>query len=380
MFGGLDAGNYQVGFSNIPAGFTLTTKDAGADDAKDSDGNPLGAAVAGNTATAGTSYTGLLSLAQGEDKLTIDLGIVPPANTNSLGGDVWKDSNNDGNQTPGEPPIKGVMVTLYNSAGVAIATTVTDENGRYLFVGLPDGSYSVGFSNLPAGYNFTNQSATNDATGSDANVTTGRTTTVTLGPGNRNDTSLDAGLVTTRAALGDYVWFDTNGNGTQEATEASIAGATVTLTRPGFGLDGVAGNADDALAVATAITDANGKYFFGNLTPGSYVVNFATIPNSVVFTQQNTPGDNGNNTNSDANPATGNSATIALIAGETDLTIDAGVKPIIPASVGDFVWYDLDRDGIQDATEPGVPGVLVTLYNSANQPIGSAVTDGNGNI
>jgi SdrD B-like domain len=378
MFGGLDAGNYQVGFSNLPAGFTLTTKDAGTDDAKDSDGNPLGSGVAGNTATAGTSYTGLVSLAQGEDNLTVDLGIVPPANTNSLGGDVWRDVNNDGVQTAGEPPVKGVMVTLYDAAGNPIATTVTDENGRYLFVGLPDGSYSVGFSSLPAGYNFTNQSATNDATGSDANVTTGRTTTVTLGPGNRNDTSLDAGLVTTKAALGDFVWFDTNGNGTQDAGEAGIAGVTVTLTRPGFGLDGIAGNADDALPVATAITDAKGGYFFGNLAVGNYVVNFATIPNNTVFTQQNSPGDNQNNTNSDANPSTGNSASIALSAGEIDLTIDAGVKPNLPGAVGNFVWNDLDGDGIQDANEPGVAGVLVTLYDAANNPIGSAITDGSG--
>ncbi|MBL0146815.1 MAG: carboxypeptidase regulatory-like domain-containing protein [Chitinophagaceae bacterium] len=350
LFGGLDAGNYQVGFSNLPAGFTLTTKDAGTDDAKDSDGNGLGLGVSGNTATAGTAYTGFISLAQGEDNLTVDLGIVPPANTNSLGGDVWKDSNNDGNQTPGEQPVKGVMVTLYNATGNPIATTVTDENGRYLFVGLPDGSYSVGFTSLPAGYNFTNQSATNDATGSDANITTGRTTTVTLGAGNRNDTSLDAGLVTTRAALGNYVWFDTNGNGTQDATESGIAGVTVTLTRPGFGLDGTAGNADDALPVATAITDANGGYFFGNLAVGNYVVNFATIPTNTVFTQQNTPGDNQNNTNSDANPTTGNSASIALSAGETDLTIDAGVKPNLPGAVGNYVWKDVDGDGIQDAT------------------------------
>jgi hypothetical protein len=379
MFGGLDAGNYQVGFSTLPAGFTLTTKDAGTDDAKDSDGNPLGSGMAGNTATAGTSYTGLISLAQGEDNLTVDLGIVPPANTNSLGGDVWRDSNNDGVQTAGEPPIKGVMVTLYDAAGNPIATTVTDENGKYLFVGLPDGSYSVGFSSLPAGYNFTNQSATNDAIGSDANVITGRTTTVTLGPGNRNDTSLDAGLVTTKAALGNFVWFDGNGNGTQDAGEAGIAGVTVTLTRPGFGLDGVSGNADDALPVATAITDANGAYFFGNLAaPANYVVNFSTIPNNTVFTQQNTPGDNQNNTNSDANPSTGNSASIALSAGETDLTIDAGVKPNLPGAVGNFVWNDLDGDGIQDANEPGVAGVLVTLYDAANNPIGSAITDGNG--
>ncbi|MDZ4808163.1 MAG: SdrD B-like domain-containing protein [Bacteroidota bacterium] len=378
MFGGLDAGNYQVGFSGLQAGYTIAAKDAGADDAKDSDGNPLGSSVAGNTATAGTSYTGLFSLTQGEDNLTLDLGIVPPANTNSLGGDVWVDKNNDGVQSPSEPPMKGVMVTLYNSAGTPIATTVTDENGKYLFTGLPDGSYSVGFSNLPAGYNFTTQSATNDATGSDANVTTGRTTTVVLGPGNRNDTSLDAGLVTAKSAIGNYVWFDANGDGVQDANESGISGVTVTLTRPGFGLDGIAGNADDALPVATAITDAAGTYLFSNLTPGDYQVGFTTIPNNLVFTKQNTPGDNQNNTNSDANPATGLTALITLSAGESDFTIDAGVTPKLPGSVGDYVWNDINGNGVQDATEPGVPGVLVILYDASNNPVGAAITDGSG--
>lgn len=32
-----------------------------------------------------------------------------------------------------------------------------------------------------------------------------------------------------------------------------------------------------------------------------------------------------------------------------------------PALVGDFVWLDLDRDGIQDAGEPGIPNVTVIL-------------------
>lgn len=32
-----------------------------------------------------------------------------------------------------------------------------------------------------------------------------------------------------------------------------------------------------------------------------------------------------------------------------------------PAIIGDFVWLDLDRDGIQDAGEPGIPNVTVIL-------------------
>jgi hypothetical protein len=59
-------------------------------------------------------------------------------------------------------------------------------------------------------------------------------------------------------------------------------------------------------------------------------------------------------------------------------TLHILVRPNVPGSIGDFVWYDLNRDGLQDVGEPGVPGVIVTLYNAANQVAGSAVTDGNG--
>ncbi|RRD38879.1 hypothetical protein EII42_12820, partial [Tessaracoccus sp. OH4464_COT-324] len=42
--------------------------------------------------------------------------------------------------------------------------------------------------------------------------------------------------------------------------------------------------------------------------------------------------------------------------GESDLTLDFGfVRPRV--SVGDFVWLDADRDGIQDDGEKGIKGV-----------------------
>jgi serine-aspartate repeat-containing protein C/D/E len=180
--------------------------------------------------------------------------------------------------------------------------------------------------------------------------------------------------------LGDKVFSDLNNNGTQDAGEYGIAGVTVSLFRPGFGLDGIAGNADDALAVASMITDGKGNYFFSNLIPGDYQLEFTTIPTGMLFTQQNTPGDNQNNTNSDAIPANANgrTGTITLSAGETDLTIDAGLTVPRPATIGNFVWDDFNTNGIQDANEAGVGGFLVVLYNSVNQPIGSALTNGNG--
>ena len=48
------------------------------------------------------------------------------------------------------------------------------------------------------------------------------------------------------------------------------------------------------------------------------------------------------------------------------------------ASIGDYVWYDLNSNGIQDAGEPGVPNVLVILYDSLLHTIASKYTDASG--
>lgn len=49
------------------------------------------------------------------------------------------------------------------------------------------------------------------------------------------------------------------------------------------------------------------------------------------------------------------------------------------ATLGDHVWNDENRNGIQDAGEPGVAGVTVTLYNSAGAVAGTTTTDSSGN-
>ncbi|HMM79068.1 MAG TPA: SdrD B-like domain-containing protein [Pyrinomonadaceae bacterium] len=51
-----------------------------------------------------------------------------------LGNRVWRDSNDNGVQDPGEPGIAGVTVHLYDSNNVLVATAVTDANGEYYFV------------------------------------------------------------------------------------------------------------------------------------------------------------------------------------------------------------------------------------------------------
>ena len=55
------------------------------------------------------------------------------------------DKNHSGNAA-----ISGATITLLDSAGVVIATTVSDSSGGFLFVSLPASNYTVIKKNLPS--------------------------------------------------------------------------------------------------------------------------------------------------------------------------------------------------------------------------------------
>lgn len=361
IFTGLDAGNYVVGFTDLPAGFTISPKNsdnAGINGLLNSDVNPS------------TLLTDVVTLGPGEDKMSVDMGIAPPTGSASLGNFVWFDLNNDGLQTSGEPGVQGVMVTLYDNLGNEIGVTTTDANGEYYFIGLAPGTYNVGFNNLPVGYNLATYNADgagiNGTSNSDADPANGnKTATVTLVAGD-NNLNLDAGIVSsTVASVGDYVWYDMNHDGIQDANEPGIGGVLVTL----YNSNGV--------PVASAITNPAGGYIFTNVTPGDYTIGFSNIPGGMEFTTQET--NPTSNTGSNADPVTGMTPSFTVVAGTHNPTIDAGLSTPILAGLGNYVWNDFNGNGLQEAGEPGVPGVVVTLYAADGTTIlATAVTDGNG--
>ncbi len=76
-----------------------------------------------------------------------------------------------------------------------------------------------------------------------------------------------------------------------------------------------------------------------------------------------------------------NRATATGFYGNTVLqdADDANYEAIAStSSIGDFVWRDLDLDGIQDAGEPGIDGVLVDLLDAGGNVIATDVTTGGG--
>ena len=100
-----------------------------------------------------------------------------------------------------------------------------------------------------------------------------------------------------------------------------------------------------------------------------------TAPTGYVFTAKKQGADISND--SDADTTTGVTATTTLSAGETDLTWDAGMY-LPEATIGDFVWNDVNKNGIQDSGEPGIPGVTVQLLDSGNKVVASTSTDSSG--
>lgn len=66
---------------------------------------------------------------------------------------------------------------------------------------------------------------------------------------------------------------------------------------------------------------------------------------------------------------------LALLAMSAALPVAA-----VPINVGNFVWEDIDGDGVQDAGEPGMAGVRVQLWNGAKTSLlDSAITNASGN-
>lgn len=68
---------------------------------------------------------------------------------------------------------------------------------------------------------------------------------------------------------------------------------------------------------------------------------------------------------------------LAVQAGNTPPS-SSTARPFTAASIGDYVWQDLDRDGRQDAGEMGLKGIAVFLQDNNGNTLSSTVTDSTG--
>ena len=62
-----------------------------------------------------------------------------------------------------------------------------------------------------------------------------------------------------------------------------------------------------------------------------------------------------------------------------DIVLDLVVNACNQSSIGNRVWEDINADGIQDAGEIGMEGVIVSLYTTNGELVSTMSTDSNGN-
>ena len=183
---------------------------------------------------------------------------------------------------------------------------------------------------------------------------------------------------------GDFVWEDTNQNGIQDGGEPGIDGVRVELFKDNG--DGISDPSVDTFINFT-LTANSGYYLFPNLDDGDYYTVFYK-PGAMDITINNVGGND--EIDSDGVAGIFNGFDVAISPMVTldnfayDLSWDLGLYPSNTGAVGDYVWNDVNGNGIQDESpSDGINGVTIYLYDNANpfSPIDSAVTsnDPNGN-
>ncbi|HSK67945.1 MAG TPA: SdrD B-like domain-containing protein [Candidatus Limnocylindria bacterium] len=129
--------------------------------------------------------------------------------------------------------------------------------------------------------------------------------------------------------------------------------------------------------VASAVSGADGSYSFEKLLPGSYMLH-AELPEGYRFARERDTAARVSAITAEAagrDSAKGSGDAFPLAMGERKAGQDVGIGAM--GRLGDFAWLDLDRDGMQDAGEPGFPGIEVVVYQYGEE-VARAVTDAYG--
>ena len=283
------------------------------------------------------------------DKKPDNTSSVPLTAGYTIAGKLYNDADASFSSSSSEAPYAGVTVALLKKDGTPVldkdgnpVTAVTDAEGKYSFVGLPLGEYSVSVVDPTSGPL---------AGTKPTEAYTGRYKTsadVTIAEATGSVIDVNFGFVKP-ASVGDYTWMDVNRDGVQDADEPALPGVTVTLTyEDGSAVTDASGN-----VVTAKTSDANGKYSFENLLPGGYKVSFQAPAGFEATTSEA-----GDDRAADSNGA---SASVTVAQGQTDDTIDFGA--VGTGVIGDQLFVDVNQNGggAPDAGDKVLPGVKVTL-------------------
>ena len=334
---------------------------------------------------------GAAMLGPGSPQAEVNVGAsLMFANTiaGSIHGVKFEDQNGDGdltadvaagNRWPVSPAITFRLDGDINGDGTVgtneFDTTQTDGNGEFSFEGLFPGTYQLSEINLPS------HVVATAAAPRTLVITSGQELAWTVGAAGlppsgdpRSEEVVGDTLVFGNAIQGSIhglKFKDLNGDGVLNAGEqgGGLAGVTFVLTGGTLG------------GPLTMLSDGSGEWGFGGLLPGTYHVReevpaFMTPTNNlngVTLTLES---------GQEFTWTSGQAGDISLLAGQTrELNQALAFGNFLSNSVIGFKFEDLDGDGVQDAGETGLPGVVIELeFQSSGASITTTSADGTGTL
>ncbi len=266
---------------------------------------------------------------------------------NNLGAGVYSVTVKDANGCT-----KSATMVVKDAPALVCTAVVSSEVQTYNGT-QGSGVASASGGTAPYSYKWSNNATTAAVTGLAAG-----TYTVTITDANGCTCSSTISLMN-RSKIGNFVWFDQNGDGIQTPGEQGLANVTVTISGTKAGTN--------APVSETVVTGANGEYSFDGLMAGTYKVTFKA-PNEYMPTLANATFDD---KDSDVDMTTFMTTNYTLGTGEFNQTIDAGFFKKV--KIGDTVWFDKNKNGLQDGGESGFANIMVKLFKpGADNNFGTA--------
>src|ERR1051325_162170 len=386
----------------------------------DSDANPT------------SGMTTCVTLSTGETNLTVDAGLFVPPQCLA----VIKTANQSF-ISPGGRVVYSYIVSN-SSEGVVTGIVVTDDNGT---PGFPADDFVVGTVGSLAPHTVATFTVTNSPpvpmcmTVNGTNMVIGSLTTQILPNGDVKATYLQSRSVvdntygsgavgwpgghTFSQLLGSdkaqFVFYNGAGTKVLDAYVDYISAASTSVYPSGYGTLGVTGgdgavnfgSASNVVSVMTTITRSlnQSPAFYGytvnsplpesSFPTWEYVDGYDGVIKGSAFGASgfgrveiplvhNSPSKLGFNAQTPSPCSSCVTNTAVAIGQGSGTTVSASDTEVVclttnrASALGDFVWNDLNGNGVQDAGEPGVAGARVHFYDCAGSVLASPTTDGSG--
>ncbi|EFA79376.1 hypothetical protein PPL_07794 [Heterostelium album PN500] len=356
-FDNIKSGKYQVQFV-LPNGYKFTH---GASSQVDSNGI---ANLVINNDTTGLTKTMIANAC---------VMLIPkPPTLFAIGDHVFEDVNKDGLYDASiDKALPGVTVNLYNSQGLLLATTKTDENGLYHFDSLESGDYNVHF--IPPSNSFISSPTTlqspPDKDGwvyrikltQDTTSPTGNYPNIKAQFANFN---IDAGFYKQvvppkqNFTIGKVVFEDMDGDGLRDPLELGIPNVHIEITD------------ENGIFVSANTTDLKGEWSISNLPAGKYCMKVTKPSEYSSFSPKTT----------DSVVDQSGKTCFTLLDSNPTKEIDNLNTGIIPTfyQVTGNLKNDVDKSNTMTAGDESLRGVSVVLLDSNGNVIATTTTTPNG--